>query len=327
MATGLAWDATKFEGTQTAWDRFFLTLFGPTSIGSGLGKFWQTIDDFAGGPFRNQERFNNFRAFALEHIMARQGRVWKEGVGYVRRAPITDPALLNVLGIFAAHRTHYSGLINRAPIFRNPVLGMMLQFNTYNFRQTGLIGKQLKQSVKAWNELVWPAVKRGDMSEPVMVALWDLVLAPFRTALGLSVIATALAAIGVHWGQSLSRTFGFVPILDTRQLSNGVVAFGIEVPTGPLISDIQRSITNIRRIITKPMPSRDRQMLIARTINTAIGPVAEVELNRLTRLFSSETDDAGWDERLLILLGYKTGDSSNERRIAMEQRRRRLTER
>ena len=315
-ATGVKRDSIKFEGSEGMWTRLFrpagLEHLRGASKGGAVGRILEKVEEVAGGAFRWSEQSNNFQAFFSTQSMARQGRVFRPGEGIVRSRPVTDPKTLNLMGLYGARRTQFGGRGTRAPIFQDPLLGLLFQFNTFNFRQTGLLGSQLKVAgrsldriTKGWKEVeTLERTGKADAAAKLKASLGadftDNAMAPVRTILMGSAIAGLLYHGGVSGWDAGTRVFGFLPAIDTRALGEGNIQLIDGVQLGPAFGDIPRLYTALRNV-AKADPSM--QTLRGAELIATTFPVGEVVAKRLARFFFDPRLTES--ERYYLLAGFR----------------------
>ena len=338
--TGVA-DSSIFGEFDAGMMETILTNAADLNNTSGGAKLVRRLGTAAGFLFKTSEQRNQFKSWALAVSEARRGRVFNErrvlpkvfgkgtveSPGFVQGKPITDETVLNLIGINAARRTQYSGRVLRPRAFQDPIGGMALQFQTYNFRQTGLIMSQLRQAAggaRAIKELRRQG--KGLGTSDLYIEAWDNLMAPVKTLAAMAGFAGLLSAGGVKGASAASTFFGFVPFIDERKLrQSGKLEFGIGFEGGPATGSVLKIVNDIIKSFEAATdPDKDTALQIVKTgLNFA--PVGEIQLKRLARVLME--DDLTAVEKGFLFVGQLAGDDPKVMRGTVRSLKRRGTSR
>jgi len=306
--SGAVYDQAKFEGSEGMWTHL-LGGIGPSNVASGrisqgkVAQYFERAEAGAGWLFRKSEEWNNLQAFSLAAIEAQRGRYWQTGRGWVRSGrKFKAPGEQAIIGLFSARRTQFGGRSNRAAIFRDPLGGLIFQFNTFNFRQTGLIGSMMKQSVKSMGKVnkLWRAGDKAAAGHEFA----DNVLAPFKVLMAMGGLVGGLTAVGFESHQAFGRVFGFLPGFDGRALAQGQMKVVDSLELGPTLSFPFEIVTTINNLATSVNKKPEMRALRIAELLATFMPIGEVELKRLARmLLDPRLND---QDRYTIMEGYKS---------------------
>jgi hypothetical protein len=326
---GIATETSKFPGSRDFMERIVL---GATEKGHPILHALLKFAQSGGKVHAWTEGMNNLRSFGLVAMDAKRGRVFQEGVGIVKRQPLTDVEAHIAGFLSGARRGNFGGRITRPQPFRSPGYSLMFQFLRFQWGMAGKLGNEINLARRASarvDVLVKEANKVGGISTPAGRAKWqeagrefvDNVSAPVRTLAGLGAFAGLLTAAGVKGGNAIANVLGFVPGIDDEALyREGKIRLMADVGLGPAANDIARTaevLANLAATYSTDPRKNELFPLRAAEVIAHLAPAGEVMARKVARAWLDPRMRD--EERMALLLGFQAGRIKTPQDLAREQ--------